>query len=138
MPSNNVAGTETNRSCYLSSIIFQGAVIKISASRASRTILLFVASSFLLAAPVFGQSTAKLYKERCAVCHGADGKGDTPVGKGMHLRALDSPDVQKMSDKEMTEIIADGKNAMPAYKDKLSAEQIKDLVGYIRAMAKKE
>ncbi len=112
--------------------------MKIPASHASRKILLIVSISFLLGAPVFGQSTAKLYKDRCAACHGTDGKGKTAVGKGMHLRALDSPDVQKMSDKELTAIIADGKNAMPAYKDELSAQQIKALVGYTRELAKKK
>jgi cytochrome c6 len=112
--------------------------MKIPTSHSNCTVLLFAAISFLFGAPVFGQSTAKLYKERCAVCHGADGKGDTVVGKSMYLRALDSPDVQKMSDKELTAIIADGKNAMPGYKDKLSAKQIKDLVGYMRELAKKK
>ncbi len=93
--------------------------------------------SVLFAAPVFGQTGASLYKSRCASCHGADGKGDTAVGKSMHLRSLASPEVQKESDQELTGIIADGKGAMPGYKDKLSAEQVKDLVGYIRELGKK-
>jgi cytochrome c6 len=92
---------------------------------------------FLLAAPAFGQGGASLYKARCAACHGAGGKGDTGIGKSMHLRSLASPEVQKQSDAELTAIIADGKGAMPAYKDKLSGAQIKDLVVYIRELGKK-
>jgi len=55
----------------------------------------------------------------------------------MGIRDLASPDVQKMSDDELTTIIADGKDKMPSYKKGLKPEQIKDLVGYIRSLAKK-
>jgi len=55
----------------------------------------------------------------------------------MHMRALGSADVQKMSDKELTATISDGKGAMPSYKDRLSGAQIKDLVSYIRELGKK-
>lgn len=109
-----------------------------STGRISRTILALVAGSFLFAAPALAETGASLYKSRCAACHGADGKGETAVGKSMHLRSLASPEVQKMSDKELTDIIADGKGAMPKYKDKLSGAQIKSLVGFIRELGKKK
>ncbi len=83
------------------------------------------------------QDAASLYKAKCSACHGADGKGDTPMGKKMSLRDMASPEVQKMSDDELTVIIADGKNKMPSYKKSLKPEQIKDLVGYVRSLAKK-
>jgi mono/diheme cytochrome c family protein len=70
------------------------------------------------------------------MCHGADGKGDTPMGKKLGLRDLASPEVQKMSDDELTGIITKGKNKMPAYENKMSAAQIKDVVTYIRQLAK--
>lgn len=111
--------------------------MKILTGRLDRTVLMLVAASLLIAAPVFGQEGANLYKARCAGCHGADGSGDTAIGKSMHMRALGSADVQKMSDAELTAMITDGKGAMPAYKDKLSGAQIKDLVGYIRELGKK-
>jgi len=111
--------------------------MNVSAGLLNRSVLVIVASSFLIAAPVFGQTGASLYKSRCAGCHGADGKADTGIGKSMHLRALGSADVQKQSDQELTAWIADGKGAMPGYKDKLSGAQIKDLVGYIRELGKK-
>ena len=77
------------------------------------------------------------FQSPCAGRHGAAGAGDTDIGKSMHLYSFASPDVQKKSDKELTAIITDGKGAMPSYKDKLSDAQIKDLVGYIRKLAKK-
>ncbi len=84
-----------------------------------------------------GQDVASLYKAKCSACHGADGKGDTPVGKKMGLRDFASPEVQKTSDDELAAIIGDGKEKMPSYKKSLKPEQIKELVGYIRSLAKK-
>ena len=55
----------------------------------------------------------------------------------MGLRDFASPEVQKMSDGELTAIIADGKGKMPSYKKSLKPEQIKDLVGYVRSLGKK-
>ena len=87
-------------------------------------------------APAAADDGAANYKAKCAMCHGADGKGDTPVGKKMGIRDLTSADVQKMSDEELITITTKGKNKMPAYENKLSAAQIKDLVTYIRQLAK--
>jgi mono/diheme cytochrome c family protein len=77
------------------------------------------------------------YQKHCAMCHGADGKGDTPAGKSMKLRDLGSDDVQKQTDAQLIDITVNGKNKMPAYKGKLTDQQIKDVVDFIRTMKKK-
>jgi mono/diheme cytochrome c family protein len=88
--------------------------------------------------PARGQNDpVSVYKSKCAGCHGADASGNTPVGKSMKIRDLHSADVQKQTDAQLTDIITGGKSPMPAYKDKLTAEQIKGLVGYIRELSKK-
>lgn len=80
---------------------------------------------------------AALYREKaCTTCHGADGAGKTPVGKSLKVRDLRSEDVQKQSDDELAAIIADGRGKMPGYKSSLDAAQIKDVVAYIRSLAK--
>ena len=76
------------------------------------------------------------FKTKCAMCHGADGKGDTPVGKKMGTHDFASPEVQKMSDAELTDAITKGKNKMPAYAGKLSESDIKGLVAYVRQLGK--
>ena len=76
------------------------------------------------------------YKAKCAMCHGADGKGDTPAGKKMGTHDFSSPDVQKASDADLIAVTTKGKNKMPAYGGKLSDADIKDLIGYIRQLAK--
>ena len=80
---------------------------------------------------------ATLYKTKCAACHGPDGKGETAIGKANKLRDLGSPDVQKQTDDELTAMITNGKGKMPAYGKSLKPEQIKELVTYIRSLAKK-
>lgn len=79
---------------------------------------------------------AETFKAKCASCHGADGAGQTGMGKKMGLRDLGSADVQKQTDAQLTAIIADGKGKMPAYGAKLSAEEIKALVAHMRSLKK--
>jgi cytochrome c6 len=77
---------------------------------------------------------AAVYKAKCAACHGADGAGQTTMGKKMNLRDFRSPEVQKQSNAELLKIITDGKDKMPAYKAKLSASELKGLVDYLREL----
>ena len=79
----------------------------------------------------------KLYASKCAACHGPDGKGQTAMGKSNKLRDLASPDVQKLSEEELSAIISNGKNKMPAYGKSLKPDQIKELVAYLRTLGKK-
>ena len=103
-----------------------------------RTLLAALATAIILwGTALAAQDAAANYKAKCSACHGADAKGDTPVGKKMGIKDLASPEVQKMSDAELTAVIADGKDKMPSYKKSLKPEQIKELVGYVRSIAKK-
>ena len=90
-----------------------------------------------LVVPANAQDAAALYKTKCAACHGADGKGETAIGKANKMRDLASDDVLKESDADLTTIITNGKNKMPAYAKSLKPEQVKDLVAYVRSLAKK-
>jgi len=93
---------------------------------------------YFLAPPAHSQTGGEaLYKTKCAVCHGADGKGETTVGKTNKVRDFASADVQKQSDADLTGIITNGKNKMPAYGKSLKPEQVKDLVAYVRSLGKK-
>jgi cytochrome c6 len=78
------------------------------------------------------QDAADLYK--CQACHGPDGKADTPMGKKLNMKAFSSPEVAKMSDAELFDITKKGKPPMPSYDKKLTDDQIKDLIKYIRSL----
>ena len=78
---------------------------------------------------------AALYKKgSCPMCHGADGKGNTPAGRTMKARDLGSPEVQKQSDEALAGVIANGKGSMPSFKASLTEAQIKQLVAFIRTL----
>src|SRR5271169_1559274 len=76
-----------------------------------------------------------LYKAKCAACHSADGSGSA-MGKKLGAHDFQTAEVQKMSDAELTDIIATGKNKMPVYGKSLKPEDIKGLVAYIRTLKK--
>ncbi|HLW51553.1 MAG TPA: cytochrome c [Candidatus Angelobacter sp.] len=88
----------------------------------------------LTAVGAFAQDdAAALYKSKCQMCHGADGKG-SPAGQKMGAKDFHSPEVAKMSDKEFFDITKNGKDKMPKYDGKLTDDQIQALVKYIRSL----
>jgi mono/diheme cytochrome c family protein len=76
---------------------------------------------------------ATLYKSKCQVCHGADGKG-TAAGQKMGAKDFQSPEVAKQSDADLIKVTKDGKGKMPKYDGKLTDDQIKGLIKYIRTL----
>lgn len=73
------------------------------------------------------------YKNACIKCHKADGAGGSFENDGKEVKV---PDLRthglKDSDKELAEQIAEGGDDMPAFKSKLDAARINNLVRYIR------
>ena len=99
---------------------------------------LLVAAVCLPYRPAHAQSESeRLYKAKCVSCHGADGSGNTPMGKKLGVHDFRSGEVQKLTDAELTEIISKGKNKMPGYEKSLKADEIKGLVAHIRSFAGK-
>ena len=81
---------------------------------------------------------AENWENLCAKCHGADGKGQTKVGKKLNLKDYTDAKVQAaMKDEDMIKATTDGvseggKERMKSFKGDLSAAEIKDLVAYVR------
>ncbi len=96
-----------------------------------------LAVAVMLCAPVKAdEKSAALYKQKCAACHGVDGKGETPTGKAMKVQSFADPEVAKMSDDELAAAIEKGKGKMPAYGKSMKPDEIKAMVAYIRSLAK--
>ena len=75
------------------------------------------------------QHPSKLYKEYCAKCHGDNGKADTM--KGRYLKARNFTDAEWQageSDSALIGSVTEGKEDMPAFGKKLTADQIESLV----------
>jgi|SRR6516162_1593955 cytochrome c6 len=99
---------------------------------------LLAVALLLLATPGRSQGDgATMFKSKCAACHGADGKADTTMGKALKIRDLGSQPVQSQPDAQLTEIVTKGKNKMPPFGEKLSNEQVTELVAYVRGLAKR-
>lgn len=93
----------------------------------------------LLSGPsLFAQSpAAALFKQKCQMCHGPDGSGNTPAGKALKARPFTQPEVLKESDSDLLAVIKHGKNKMPAFAGKLTDPQLADLLAYIHELQKK-
>ena len=99
---------------------------------------LVIGMTFALTARAADEATVKLYQTKCAACHAADGSGNTTVGKALMLKDIRDPEVQKMTDAELTTLFTKGKGKMPANEKALKPEQIKALVEYTRELAQKK
>jgi len=95
--------------------------------------VLFVVGFMVGARPALADDAEALYKSKCQVCHGPDGRGSA-AGQKIGVKDFHSPEVQKKSDGELFEATKQGKGKMPAYDKKLTDDQIKQLVQYIRSM----
>lgn len=99
---------------------------------------LAIAAVFTLALSVTmiarAEDAAAVYKAKCQMCHGADGKGNTPMGPKLGVHDFHSPEAAKESDAVWFGITKKGKSKMPAYDGKLTDDQIKDLVKYCRSL----
>lgn len=97
----------------------------------------------LVAASSFGQpdnkSAAKgqeIFQEQCVGCHGPDGNGQTDMGKKLGAANLTSSAVQQLSDSELEKVVKSGKKKMPSFDQKLSDDDIKSVIAYVRQLGK--
>jgi high-affinity iron transporter len=89
---------------------------------------------------------AKIVARRCAQCHGPTGMGDGKALKELNVTAKpvpwpDKSDMAKFTDLQLTQIITLGgkgvgkAGAMPKFQNKLTEEQIADVVAFVRSLA---
>lgn len=105
---------------------------------ARSVVLSLMLTGAICAGPASADDATAVYKAKCAGCHAPDGSGSTPAGKALKVGDLRTDDTQKKTDAQLIDITTKGKDKMPAFKDKLTGDQIKDLVAYVRELAKKK
>ncbi|HVT99141.1 MAG TPA: cytochrome c [Acidobacteriaceae bacterium] len=101
-----------------------------------RIAVLTLLSASLVLPAVAQQAGEATYKAKCAMCHGADGVGNTTVGKNMKVRSLKSPEDIKATDAELFKQTKEGVGKMQGYAGKLTDAQIRDVVSFIRTLQK--
>lgn len=79
----------------------------------------------------------QLYRENCALCHGADGRGDTEVVKAFQTRPSDhtSPRMESFEDRDLATRIRHGGFNMPAF-PQFGTDDLIALVGYVRSLSR--
>lgn len=106
------------------------------------TKMILIAAALVLPLSVASADAGAIYKKNCASCHGADGSGQTRMGKKAGARDYRDAKVQaSFSDSEALAAIKngvkkDGKEVMKGYSSKVSDAEAKELVKYIRAFKK--
>jgi len=98
------------------------------------TALSSTASRDKSAPPVSGDAKAT-FDDKCASCHGKDGRAKTMRGKLSHARNLTDAQWQaNVTDERLFNSISNGRNQMPSFKKKLSEAEIDALVSYVRQL----
>lgn len=93
-------------------------------------------------ARAWGADAAENWEKNCAKCHGADGKGQTKMGRQSGAKDYTDPKVQgEFDDAKAAQAIKEGvkdgaKEKMKPFGDKLSDDEIKALVAHVRAFKK--
>lgn len=79
-----------------------------------------------------GQGT---FIRSCAGCHGPDGRGAHPPGFTVPPRDLTDPVLQdRLGDDGLRETIHYGKGQMPPFGAALPAEEVTELIAYVRTL----
>jgi mono/diheme cytochrome c family protein len=96
------------------------------------------------ARPAHAQDAKQLYEKSCVTCHGPSGKGDGPAGKLLKPPPADLAAATKgKADADIAKVIKEGGKAvgksaaMPAYKGKLTDEQVQGVVQYVKGFTSK-
>jgi mono/diheme cytochrome c family protein len=83
------------------------------------------------------------WEKNCASCHGKDGKGETKAGRKADVKNLTDATYQaSFTDEQMFKQIKEGlkdkngKEKMKAFGGKLSDEEIKALIAFVRGFKK--
>ncbi len=87
------------------------------------------------------QEGKKVYEQNCLFCHGEGGAGDGQVAAMLSTkppRFDDAEHMDKETDGEFFCKISTGKEPMPAFAKKLTADQIWHTINYLRGFSKKK
>lgn len=80
----------------------------------------------------------RVYRSNCLNCHGTKGKGDGPIASSLTPAPanLRNPITQNKDNEALLQVIQNGKTgtSMPAWKNDLSAQQILDVLAYLRTL----
>ena len=83
--------------------------------------------------------TAEMFKDRCARCHGEDGRGQTVIGQMVGAPNFTDETWwnEEKGERRFVRTITEGKGEMPAFGKKLTRSEIRALAAYVKTFRKK-
>jgi mono/diheme cytochrome c family protein len=97
--------------------------------------------------PVDAPIGRRVFAQRCAVCHGPDGRGNGPAAPSLIPRPVDfvrgqfkyksTPGDQPPTDEDLVRVVSDGlqASAMPYFRDLLTPAEIRAVVAYVKGLS---
>jgi mono/diheme cytochrome c family protein len=97
--------------------------------------------------PVDAPIGRRVFAQRCAVCHGPDGRGNGPAAPSLIPRPVDfrrgqfkyksTPGDQPPTDEDLVRVVSDGlqASAMPYFRDLLTPVEIRSVVAYVKGLS---
>jgi mono/diheme cytochrome c family protein len=91
-------------------------------------------------APIDTQQAASgkvLYEQNCLACHGETGYGNGPAAAGLKTKPFDlTVHALQHDESYFIAVLTDGRGEMPAFKGKLTTQEMLNLVQYMRQLAR--
>ena len=103
----------------------------------STLLVLVTALMFAWANPILAEDAArgaKIFSANCAACH-AGGRNVISAGKTLQKDALEKYEMNSIE--AIVYQVNNGKNAMPAFKERLNDKQIEDVAIYVLSQSEK-
>jgi mono/diheme cytochrome c family protein len=88
-----------------------------------------LALSFLVAGAAQAADGKAIFSAKCSVCHGADGKGQNPMGKKLGVKDLTTT---ALSAADIEKTVTSGKGKMTPFAGKLTPEEIKTVSAFVK------
>lgn len=102
----------------------------------SLLLVVLLAAGNLIGSGARTKEAKRVFKQKCAKCHGQDGGGNN-YGQIIGATNLTDPEwQQRVDDKRLINSIKHGRGQMPGFGEKLSEEQITALMLYVRTLKK--
>lgn len=94
--------------------------------------------SFAASLSADGLPGQAIFQAKCKTCHGEKGEGKEAIAKmykvDVSALALNST---KSSDEALKTMVQNGKGKMPAFKEKLSEDEINQVLAYVKSLSQK-
>ncbi len=100
-------------------------------------LLVFGVASVAPGPALGGPDGPALFRKNCALCHGAERNGATPMAKALGRSALDLTDEasRALTPAAIEATIREGKGRMPAWGTRLEDSEVAALVEFLRSAA---